>query len=233
MAKYTGIQTLEVLEWAKNYNKWIASNFTHLLKGPVLEVGTGTGNISGHFLDETQLFLSDSDNSLVKYLRQKFNKSKNVKCIFLDIRKTPQKSLQSYFNTVISINVFEHLKEDNKALENINSLLKKGGKLLLLVPAKKFAYSRLDKSLGHYRRYEKDELVTKLEDAKFKIEQIYFFNIVGLASWVIREKVEKNHSQLTWYQIALFEAIVPFLRKVENIWKPPIGISLIVVATKI
>jgi hypothetical protein len=112
-------------------------------------------------------------------------------------------------------------------------LLKKDGKLLLLVPAKKKAYTQLDKELGHYRRYEKQEIIDKLEQAGFSIDTVYFFNIVGLLSWTVRNKVSRNKKALRPYQIRIFDSIVPVLRFLESLIKVPVGISLIVVARRI
>jgi len=105
--------------------------------------------------------------------------------------------------------------------------------LLLLVPAKKGAYTRLDKELGHFRRYEKDELLEKLKKSGYEVENVHFFNFVGLISWYVRDKVKRKNINLKPYHIRMFDSIVPFLRAIESHIKPPLGISLIVVARKI
>jgi SAM-dependent methyltransferase len=233
MIKYQGISTLEVLEDAKNYNNWIANEISSHVSAPTLEIGAGTGNLSKYFLSHKPLYLSDIDSGLVTHLKKRFAKEKSVIADTLDISKKPAKKFESFFASVYAINVLEHIKDDNKALQNMHKLLKKDGKLLLLVPAKKKAFTRLDKELGHYRRYEKKELADKLESAGFVIDTIYFFNIVGLLSWTIRDKVSRNKKALKPYQIRIFDSIVPILRFIESKIKMPVGISLIVVARKI
>ncbi len=233
MIKYQGITTLEVLEDAKNYNKWIAHQISEHMSSPTLEIGAGIGNLSKHFLQYKPLYLTDIDKGLVKQLKKRFAKEKNVFAEQLDITKKPLKKHENFFSSVYAINVLEHIDDDMKALSHIKKILKKEGKVLLLVPAKKSAYTRLDKELGHYRRYEKAELVAKLEKAGFTIEKIYFFNIVGLLSWTIRDKVSRNKKALKPYQIKIFDSIVPLLRFLESINKVPIGISLIAVARKV
>lgn len=231
MIQYKGISALEILEEAKNYNKWIVEQFLHHIKTPLLEVGSGTGNISAFFSQKKNVTISDIDKGLVENLKKKFSKQTSFIIKKIDISGPIAKDEINKYQSIIGINVLEHIQDDRKALSNIHRMLKKNGKILLLVPAKKIAYTRLDKSIGHFRRYEKNELKEKLEDAGFSIERLYFFNFVGLFSWTIRDKIERGH-HMKPYQVALFDKIVPLLKKVENIIKPFVGISLIAIAKK-
>ncbi len=230
MVKYKGLTTLEVLEDAQNYNKWIIDQFLPHLKSPLLEIGSGTGNISRFFVSRQHVYLSDIDTGLINHLQETFpTKEKHI--IHLDIEKESPKKFHNYFKTIIGINVLEHIKNDEQALRHIYQLLKPQGNLLLLVPSKRFAYTKLDKRLGHYRRYEKDELKEKLVKAGFVIEGLYSFNFVGLISWTIRNRIEQgNH--LSKYQIVVFDKIVPLLRAIESVIKPFMGVSLIAKARK-
>lgn len=233
MIKYQGLSTLEVLKEAKNYNKWITDEIQQYITPPSLEIGAGTGNISSHFLQKKPLYLSDEDKGLVKNLKKKFEKNQNVFVTQLDITKQPYKKYQKFFSTLFAINVLEHIQDDQTALKNMNTMLKKNGKLLLLVPAKQKAYTKLDKDLGHFRRYEKKEIIKKMKKAGYVIETIYFFNFVGLISWYLRDKMNKDNIHLKPYHITLFDKIVPILRKIETVFRPPVGISLIIVGRKI
>lgn len=150
----------------------------------------------------------------------------------LDVLQSAVFFRKNKFATIICINVLEHIDDDQGALQNIFNGLEHGGKLLLLVPAKKFAYSRLDKNLGHFRRYEKDELSQKLLSSGFVITKIRYFNFVGLLSWMIRDRIERNHLQLSPKHVALFEAVVPLLKKVESVIPVPLGVSLLCFAQK-
>lgn len=232
MIKYQGISTLEVLKEAKNYNKWIADNILAQLSSPSLEIGAGTGNLTKYFLKKRPLYVTDCDPELVKNLGSKFQGMENISVGVFDVAKKPPREFNSFFSTVLGINVLEHIKEDEKALKNIHKVLKKNGKLVLLVPAKKKAYTKLDKELGHFRRYEKKELTDKLISNGYKLEKIYYFNIVGLISWYVRDKVKRNNINLKPYQIKIFDSMVPFLKVIESKITIPLGISLIVIARK-
>lgn len=231
MSNYKGIKTLEVLEGADNYNKWIASRIKKYLKSPVLELGAGTGNISSYFTNIKDLSISDVDPILINQLRRKFKKHNNISITFLDVENVNK--FDKKFKSIYSVNVLEHIKDDLKALRNINSLLLKDGKFIALVPAKKAAFSRLDKKLGHYRRYEKEELRKKMTDAGFEVEFLEYFNVTGLLSWIVRDKITKDHNQLKKSHVKAFDWIVPIISRIEPKHNLPFGISLIVVGKKI
>ncbi len=229
---YQGLTTLEILTEAKNYNRWIAENFYSYIKAPLLEFGAGIGNISELLSSYTPLCLTDTDERMLAHLENKFSHIHDVSVNFLDITQPPPEHLVGSFQTVIGINVLEHVEEDEKALFHLRNVLKPSGRLLLLVPAKKWAYTDLDRQLGHFRRYEKKELGEKLAKASFHIEKLYFFNIIGLMSWIIRDKIQRSGG-LRPYQISSFDTIVPILKRVESKVRMPLGISLIAIAQKI
>lgn len=230
---YQGLSTLEVLIEAKNYNNWIAHEIESYITSPVLEIGAGTGNLTRYFLKQQSLFVTDKDAGLVARLKKMFAQQKNITVQTLDVTKKQKTATKKYFSSIFAINVLEHIEDDEGALRNIHSLLKKKGRLILLVPAKRIAYTKLDRELGHFRRYEKKELVQKLSENGYAVEKIYFFNIVGLISWYVRDKVKTKNINLKPHHIMLFDKIVPFLRFFESLVPMPVGISLIVVARKI
>lgn len=225
---YSGTLTLEVLEGAYNYNKWIVDELSLHINYPLLEIGSGIGNISALLINNKDITLSDNEEVFINVLNSKYKK-KNVKVINFDITKSPNKNLKN-FKSVIGINVLEHIEDDLKSLIHLKKTIGRDGNLVLLVPAKKMAYNKLDKSLGHHRRYEKKELVEKLEKAGYEVEKIKFFNTLGLVTWIIRDYFTGQQINLTPRQISTFDRIVPILRKIEGLVQTPIGISLIVVA---
>ncbi len=232
MSIYKGVKTLEVLEGANNYNAWIASRIRPYIKSPALEIGAGIGNISDFLSSTKDLTLSDIDESLVEHLKTRFKDKKNITSEVFDISKTLHK-VKNKFKSVYSVNVLEHIENDSLALSNMNRILEKGGVVVILVPAKKSAYKSLDKHLGHFRRYEKQELKDKIEHAGFQVEHIGYFNVLGLASWMLRDLIGGEHSYLKPEHVKLFDFIVPLLRRVEPKSNLPFGISLIAVGKKL
>lgn len=231
-ADYQGTETLEVLQEAKNYNTWIAKSILSFTNGVTLEIGAGIGNLSQYFVHQKKLYVTEIDKTFVKHLDHKFKKYKHIQALLLDITKPVPSTLKQTIDTVFAVNVLEHISQDIVALKQIHTLLKSKGKIVLLVPANQFAYTSLDKSLGHVRRYQKNDLQKKLSQTGFRIEKIYYFNFLGLISWMVRDFLS-NKQQLSGWQVSLFDKLVPVLKIIEKHIPPPTGISLIAVATKI
>lgn len=231
MTKYKGIKTLEVLEGADNYNHWISNRIKKYIFSPALEIGAGTGNISTSFTNLEDLVVTDIDSTLVEKLKKRFKGNKNIRVEDLDI-STKLSNIKNKFNSIYSVNVLEHIKNDEIAIQNMYRLLNNHGKVVILVPAKRFAYKKIDKRLGHFRRYEKEDLTEKLKKAGFKIVEVEYFNFVGLLSWLIRDKITKKHNYLNPSHVKMFDLLVPVLRMIEPRKNLPIGISLIAIGEK-
>ncbi len=97
MIKYQGISTLEVLEEAKNYNRWIADEIESYVSSPVLEVGAGTGNLTKYFLKNKLMYITDIDKGLVTHLKKIFFREKNIIVKQFDVTKPPAKELNAFF----------------------------------------------------------------------------------------------------------------------------------------
>lgn len=231
MSLYQGLQTLEVLEGADHYNRWIAQTILPFFRSPVLEVGSGIGNITQHLMMHKPFTVSEKDDALVAILREKFERNKEASVVKLDISASAPRNFPC-FATVCAVNVLEHIENDEGALRNMRAMLQKEGRLVLLVPAKRFAFTKLDRTLGHFRRYERDELATKLARTGFTIERLFFFNIVGLLTWMVRDRVERKHVHLTPMHVSMFDWVVPILKRIEERVSVPVGISLVAVGRK-
>src|SRR5581483_7536038 len=180
MVRYKGLKTLEILQWAHKYNRWISQQILPYCLSPLLELGSGTGNITQYLTQFQTVYASDIDTGLLLLLKKKFRHKKNIRVIRFDAEKKVTARFKSAFSSVVSVNVFEHLEDDQKAIKNVHYVLKKNGRLILLVPAKQFALTRLDRELGHFRRYEKKQLEITLKKEGFVLEKLYLFRPLKL-----------------------------------------------------
>ena len=146
----------------------------------------------------------------------------------IDISKNP---LKKDFDSVVCINVLEHIEKDQKALQNMYSSLGKNGTLILMVSAFKRLYGSIDIADKHLRRYDKKEIKEKVVNAGFRIKKIFYMNFVGLLGWWYHSKLLKLkiHNKT---DISRFDKVCLFFEFMENIIKPPIGLSLVIVAEK-
>lgn len=223
--------TLNELSHVHKYNMLIYENIKQYLGKKILEIGAGVGNI-GKLLIKSQpnlLVLTDFDEYCVEILSKNYNGDSKIKVHKLDISK--ESSISGFqIDTIVSINVLEHIEEDVKALVNCNKILCDNGRLILFLPANRFLYGELDRSLGHYRRYNKKEIVIKLQEAGFKIDKIKYFNCIGILGWFINSKILRS-KKIPSFHLRAFEWITYFVA-LEKYIRLPLGLSLIVVAHK-
>lgn len=232
-----GAETLYQMKALKNNNRWLLDQITPYLGKNILEVGSGIGNLS-HLLTAPlakpgQVFiLTDINDTYLESLRAKFIGNPDVVVLKHDIAADDPGPLAARrIDTIVNINVLEHIPNDDLALSNMFRILAPGGRLLLAVPALKFLHGTLDKNLDHVRRYEKDELRAKLEKNKFLVEKISFHNALATAGWYLNGRVLRR-KMLPGFQGRCFDALVPLLKKLENKLRLPFGLSLIAICKK-
>jgi 2-polyprenyl-3-methyl-5-hydroxy-6-metoxy-1,4-benzoquinol methylase len=168
-----GEHTLRIIAKASQFNYWVYKTIYPNLKGKVLEIGSGLGNISQYLIkDGFHITLSDFNPDYCTLLKKHFEKYPNVNDI-LSINLQDEaffskyEALKGAFDTVYLLNVLEHLNDDKKAIAYCHYLLKENGNIILLVPAFRFLYCNLDKNLGHFRRYNDIQLKTLLRASRF------------------------------------------------------------------
>jgi SAM-dependent methyltransferase len=205
------------------------------LKGSILEVGSGLGTFSEHIIQrfpESSVTLSDVSPTYVKNLEEKFGSDK-VDAYQLDLNNSEdfKKISHKKFDSIIAINVLEHIEDDMLALKQLHDLLNENGTLAILVPANKFLYNVIDKSIGHWRRYTKDEIRTKVKESSFSIDRVFSFNILGMIGWYINGNICKN-PVINKQASGVFDKLVPAMTVIEMILGRRIGLSVICFARK-
>ncbi|MGE0268552.1 MAG: class I SAM-dependent methyltransferase [Candidatus Omnitrophota bacterium] len=197
-----------------------------------MDIGSGIGNIVQYYPESTaeEIILVDEDEVMTENLRQMFERQENVRVLknsILQEELLSQIPLQS-IDTITCVNVLEHIKEDVKALENMKRLLKKSGRIVLLVPALDCLYGSLDALVGHCRRYDKKTLEDCVTRAGLRTEKQYYMNILGTVSWFISGRVLKsrrfNPRICRW-----LDAGVPAISRLESKLRLPFGQSLVAV----
>ena len=182
-------------------------------------------------LKKNSLSLIDGPN--VKNLEKKFvSESINIFKLDLNNKEDFKKIGYEKFDSIIAINVLEHVEDDNFALSELYKMLKKDGMLIILVPANKFLYNVIDKSIGHWRRYTKNELKNKLIVNNFKIEKIFSFNILGIFGWFLNGNVFKK-SEINKNASSIFDKLIPIMKVIEKYSGRPFGLSVICYCKKL
>lgn len=229
----TAEDTLYRMRFMKNNNKWLFEQIKPYLGKKILEIGSGIGNISKFICSGGRdVVLTDINGSYLEYLRNRFIGNPRVKVMPLDIVSgNPAQALPFKADTVICISVLEHIENDNLALDNIYNMLEQNGRLIIITPALKALYGSLDEKLGHFRRYDKNDLAGKLEAGKFRIEKIYYHNLVSAIGWFVSARILKT-KVISSFQSLSIDNLVPFIAGVERIVKAPFGLNVIAVCRK-
>lgn len=225
-----GAATLERMATAQAFNRWMYDRLRPWIGRRVLEVGSGIGNMSQFFADRERVVLTDTDAGYREMLRARFVHRANVAVRELSLPEVPDGLVTEHFDTIVSVNVLEHVVDDRAALAAMRRLLAPGGQLVLLVPAVPFLYGTLDRALGHYRRYTRALLRERYAEAGLRMRHLEYFNLGGMPGWWFAARVLKRELiPPNW--LGLYDQLVPLFR-LER-WLPwRIGQSLIAIGER-
>lgn len=178
---------------AENYYRFIFDLISNNIGRKTLECGIGFGSLSKLIIEKTKtdLTLLDIDKKAIRKAKQMFLEKVKYLVFDLENENLVNKLSRHNFDTVILINVMEHIKNDEKLLFNYSKILKKKGKLIIFVPAFEALFGNMDKLAGHYRRYDKKELKEKLYKANFLVKEIFYVNPIGFFAWFLNNKIFK------------------------------------------
>jgi glycosyltransferase involved in cell wall biosynthesis len=233
-ANDVGAITLRRMATLAPYNRWLHERFEHYLGNRILEVGSGVGNQTRFFVDARErVVASDIEPHYVRELGSRFADRSNVRVASYRFPLEPQDLSQLHaerIDTIVCMNVLEHIEDDASTLRNFAQVLSPGGHLVLLVPAMKALYGTLDQHLHHFRRYQLDELRAAVVAAGFDIDAVRFLNRPAVPGWWLSSRVLKRRV-VPKGQLRLFKWIMPLL-KLEEKRPPGFGLSLLVLARK-
>jgi SAM-dependent methyltransferase len=220
--------TLENLDGAGNYANWIFELIEPHLGDEVLEVGAGHGTFT-EMLARTakRVVACDLSERCADRLHDRFSGDEHVEVLHGSIDSA---ATYGPFDSVVLINVLEHIKDDDGALRNVLSQLKPGGRVILWVPAFSFLYSDFDRRIGHQRRYSRTGLRTQLADAGYEVQTVSYVNAVGAVAWLVLARFLRR-TPTGGAPVRVFDKyFVPVLRPLERRWSPPFGQSVVAIA---
>lgn len=228
----TNTLTLLLLEEASSYNRWIFERIRPFLRENILEVGCGIGTLTGLLLHQGKVLATDVKENYLEIVREKYKEHPNlIGTLIWDIRSVPSDELCQAFDAIVCSNVLEHIEDDMTVLRHFHQLLSRKGRLILLVPALTWLYNQLDKDLGHFRRYSKKDLASKIEQSHFRILDLTYFNFFGILGWFFNGSVLRRR-MLPKNQVRVFNRLVPLFRYLGEITPNWVGQSLIVIGEK-
>jgi len=215
---------------ANNYLGWLEALCLPHLGPSCLELGSGYGDLTDRLADHARGEASDLSPKCLAILQDRFKDRDNV-----TVRKIDAASFEAtqQFDTIVMMNVLEHIRDDGTTLSSLRQALLPGGRLILYVPAFMWLYSSFDRQIGHYRRYRKGPLRELLEARGYRVVDARYVNSVAALGWFIYCRLlrQKSSDQIT--VSACDRVIIPLVRSIERRFPPPFGLSLLMVGERI
>lgn len=226
--------------WAyiERYSTWMYHVYQSYVGKSVFDVGAGMGRMVLYYIDQVEKAVAtDIFQDQVDFMNNRFSQYPYFKAELLDILESDLTSYEGKFDTVICINVLEHLSDDYRAVNNMKSLLMRGGNLILLVPAWQKLYCDLDKNVGHYRRYDPGRLENIADINNLDIVKHHYFNMFGIIPYWLkgRKKADKGESfstSLNGANSKIYNIASSILESVERRFPPKVGLTEVMILQK-
>jgi SAM-dependent methyltransferase len=235
--RYMG-RELESMAFARKYHGWILDTFRPFLGKHIVEVGAGSGSFSRLLLETgpERLDAIEPSINLFPLLTDRLDRIDEQQVGYAH-RGTLDDTVESIRragspDSIIYVNVLEHIEDDARELRTMHSLLQPGGHALIFAPAHPWLMGSMDHQLGHYRRYTKAGLIQKCEQAGFNVRLSSYFDMLGIVPWWIQYCVLQSEtmepSAVRFYD----RYVVPVSQFLQRAIHPPLGRNLILVAEK-
>jgi len=202
--KYEGWE-LHNFDSANLYRAYQFSLIRKQIKGNILEVGPGNCiYINKYMKVSNSITFIEPTNKYFKSLKKKFKKNKKV-----TIKKNLKNLKKNSFDTIIYLDVLEHIKNDKEEINKAYNLIKKSGTIIICVPAFQFLYSIYDKKIGHYRRYSKNSFIQLLKKCRIENYKIRYFDFVGFCLILMSKLLNRESLDNFSLKIKLWNFFIP------------------------
>lgn len=216
------------LSEAHYYPRAIVREFRPYLKGHVVEVGSGIGQMARLFSEEPGVKTFTAVEPDACFAREFQRQCPEITLVEGTVSEL---ICEGGCDAILSINVIEHISDHLDELKRYKKLLEhRGGYVCILTPACPEIYSPIDSDFGHFRRYTKKSISDLLISAGFKTEKIFYFNFPGYFVWWLNFKILKSRS-FNPLMVRLYDRLIfRFFSKIEaNVMRPPLGQSVIAI----
>src|SRR5579872_6106500 len=222
---------LETMSEAVRYQAHIFDVLRPFIGTQVLEVGCGIGTTTRRLLEVAdRIVCIEPNQNCATRAKAEFEDESRVAIRVCHLEECAPGELANQFDTVICVNVLEHIEDDVRALRLFRDVVAgTGGRVLIWVPAVQAIYGPHDAALGHHRRYSRESLTKAFDAAGLDVVGLRYSNPIGLLGWIYNLYVSGN-TEHTAGQVRLFDRLVaPWALPLERLITPPIGLSLFAV----
>jgi SAM-dependent methyltransferase len=207
---------LDAFSDAPKFNRWMVDTIQPYLGKKVLEIGSGIGNLTRVLVSRRRRYVAtDLDREHLERLSGRLSGRPNLEIAVLDASRAEDYTpFHGRMDTVVCLNVLEHIEDDLGTLRNIHSALLEGGRAVILVPEGQSIFSSLDEELGHWRRYSEEQLRRRMAEAGFAVEAMLRFNRISRPGWWLNGKILKRRT-ISRFQLKNFDRMVWLFRRID------------------
>lgn len=197
----------------------------------LMDIGAGSGLMLKYFKD---LGYEVSGIELDPSLVAKMHKDPDLKGLSIQQGDITKMKGKEQYDVVVNNDVIEHIQDDRRAIKNLWSFVAPGGMLIVTVPAHSFLYSQRDRDWGHFRRYDRRDLVEKMTETTGTVKFITYWNFLGFFVYLIMEKLLKLklHEEIRYKESTgnsiIKKGVEQILLLEKRIGGLPIGLSLVI-----
>ncbi|MCP4589316.1 MAG: class I SAM-dependent methyltransferase [bacterium] len=223
--------SLEVIDELYNYTHWIFNKVRPFVGDTVCEVGSGIGAITQFLLSRRRVVGLEPYPESLRRTQERFADHQNISFAPYPIQQCPNEDLPAKsFDSVVCLNVLEHIEDDVQALDSMRRLCGERGRVVTLVPAHMTAFGAMDRSFGHYRRYNRRSLRSAYHHAGLAVTHSFYMNATGFFGWLWEGRIMRR-GRISARAARTFNRMVPFVDALERLFPPPFGQSLVMVGT--
>jgi SAM-dependent methyltransferase len=201
MNDYTGTDNLGVMASAVNYNGFLTKTVLSWARAgdQILDFGAGIGTFAAAISKEGyELTCVEPDSRQAAMVAQSGLK---VHCLLDQVA-------DASMDYIYTLNVLEHIENDQAALQQLKRKLKPGGRLLIYVPAFQILYSSMDRKVGHYRRYTASSLANLARTANFRIAYVRYVDCIGFFATLLYKLVGGETGNIDSHALTAYDRYV-------------------------
>jgi SAM-dependent methyltransferase len=217
-------------EDALHYQDWLEELCLPYLGEKCLEFGSGYGYLTERLARGRTIVASDVSDKNLELLEARFANSENVTVRRIDVAEFAS---TDQYDSIVMLNVLEHIEDDVAALSALRAALVPGGRLLLYVPAFMLLYSEQDRAIGHFRRYRKRSLRQLMVEAGFEVLEDRYVNSIGALGWFLYCRLLRRRASDQIAVSTCDRIVIPIVRRLERRIRPPFGLSIFAVGSRV
>ena len=219
------------------YYRWVLDLFGDDIPFPAADAGAGSGHFAALLRERgAPLLLLEGGADNLAMLAARFAGDGAVEIVDCDLNASQPLLASRGVRAIFSLDVLEHLPDDQSVLRQFHAALPSGGRLYIKVPSLPALYGPVDEASGHYRRYTTRTLRESIANAGFRVDLCRYMNLAGVPPYFVKSRILKKQDNFSRTfsreAIARIERAMPWIRRIDRVTGPPFGLSAICIATK-